>query len=396
MVSRAKWTLALIVGTQLACLPASQRCVSGCAVAQSLDASGSTDAAPVDVDLDSGVSILDAQTPDSGSTALDVGTIDVGYGPSDSGVAVDAGQPAPIVPPPDASWIDAEAVDTASPDAAPSPGDASGEAFGDALFGDAASDASVLDVGAANAASDAGALDEVTDRYPPLLWFDADAPAQVLSNSEQVFGWMNLGTDQNHSLWQDVDTDKPIVISEAVGLRTGLQFTARSASTGQFLFVDMFDVIPNQRFSLFVVVRPTNPTIDATLVGFERAGYDQGMWLTSDRTSAGACVRWAILGSPSDELVSTDGISDGTPHVITVLESGSARTLRIDGAHQMTSNTYAGGVAYDVLTVGRRGAASPQEHFDGQMYEVLVFPRVLSASDVAAVEAHLLVKWALP
>lgn len=87
------------------------------------------------------------------------------------------------------------------------------------------------------------------------------------------------------------------------------------------------------------------------------------------------------------------GTADTNPHVMAAFFNNTSSVGYLDGA-QLVSGT-AGSNSQDGLTIGARGTSGGSP-FQGLIAEVLAYPRQLTATEFAAVQAYLKAKWGTP
>jgi len=150
--------------------------------------------------------------------------------------------------------------------------------------------------------------------------------------------------------------------------------------------------------SIYAVVRSD----DATSLQFVASQVDTGevdviLALVLDGATAGDPVK-AYAESPLGSSAATAGtFASGTTHLVSaVLASDTSRTASIDGTAGTEDTTDIAPGTFDRIAIGANGGATPASFFSGHILAVIAFDKVLSASDLAGLEAWTLAEFGVP
>jgi hypothetical protein len=236
-----------------------------------------------------------------------------------------------------------------------------------------------------------------------VLWLSADR--LEASPGEAVGAWPDRSR-ANHDATQPDPARRPTLTADAVNGRPALTFDGRSEAQGGDVLTVPF--VPRQELTALVVFRRGTQSSDGSLhrplLGsgtLGRYAKQRGVALTVDREPSRNRVRVEIGDSPS----SFDyGVADDAFHVAALVvrrdAEGHHARLNLDGVDlpETTSRVPAG---FDRLTIGggddatRRAGEDNPRFFAGQIAEVVVFDRALSAGELLAVGAFLDEKYGL-
>lgn len=223
------------------------------------------------------------------------------------------------------------------------------------------------------------------------LWLDAADPATLDVDAEgYVATWQDKSGHGRHAAAVAADGSDDRKARATVSLDR--QVVLFESSRRSALLIDDFRPVGN--FTVFSVVHSSH------------SANNQSYWWGGASASEGAAFTLLaggnryVFSTYNRALYSTDGIKSSVAPQLVVLTRGSEPvnntvSFRFDGQAD-TQNTVVGGASNSNFYLGCRGGSWNTEFpLNGFIAEHLHYDRTLTPEEIAAVEQHLLAKWAL-
>ena len=245
------------------------------------------------------------------------------------------------------------------------------------------------------------------------LWLDgSDVDGDFVSGGAFLNGttWVDKSTAQNASAIQTVASALPTVVNTSVNNLTAVQFDGddfmdvASTAFGMLRNVEgatMIGVLRTERESsnqaLRALMVSSGANSAATRAGINMFdGFGNNIGGTGDFGQAGR-----RLDSDGFQRIEGGNIVAGQVHTLTGLFDYQAGgiSLLVDGQQETSIGTFQSpGLTSDTdslnIRVGADAALNmPRGFFDGQISELIVYDRVLSASELADLDAYITEKW---
>jgi hypothetical protein len=231
--------------------------------------------------------------------------------------------------------------------------------------------------------------------------FDATTGGSTPLHNGAVARWMDKSIN-GFAFTQGTANNRPLRITNAIGTRSGLDFDG--SNDVLYAAANVFDT----NVSVFAVLK-----FDTTA---RKAAFDLN-------TGAGNFRHFNLeantVGSANRLGLYASNAAYDTPHVFntntnifcitanassgnSVIENtsyrvnGKAETLTLRAGASATYADYAAAASIGVMIGGYNDAgaqAFPSANMDGRIYEIAVYNRVLSASELALLETYLSLKW---
>jgi hypothetical protein len=209
----------------------------------------------------------------------------------------------------------------------------------------------------------------------PFLWLDAADTTTITASSGSVSQW-NDKSGNGRNVSQSNAANQPTTgVATQNGLNV-LDFNVDLLQSAAFTQA--------QPFTAAVVARSTN-----TGTGNRQAVGNDGTTPTVYENNG----VWRIFAGT--ELISTTARNDAW-HYFSAIFNGSSSNLRLDGTQIASGNAGTNGYSNRRINIGSSlSGGNPSATWLGQIAEVILFSRVLSADEIAEVETYLANKWGL-
>ena len=235
------------------------------------------------------------------------------------------------------------------------------------------------------------------------LWLDGSDIATLFQDSAKttpvtadgdVVGAMADKGDNGNDATQGTTANKPIYKAT---IQNGLSIVRFAVN--DYLEVDALAAIftgIDKPMTIFAALKQTNNTGTQQVFGVARGASSNPLFVLDIATN----VNYRLVRR--DDAVTLKLLTAGTPdtlaHLLYAEFSGTVGTLRIDSAVIGTPNTDfdLGTLTLDKATVGARNSLGALSNYlNGDIYELLVYDSVLSATNRQLVEVYLNTKWAV-
>ena len=172
-------------------------------------------------------------------------------------------------------------------------------------------------------------------------------------------------------------------------LNQALSFNGTNTSVSMNAYTDEATEF-NNSVTLAAWVQTTNTTRTEGIISkYSAAGYGWGYLLRTNASgTAEVLLGWGDVASGPAVATDTTRINDGQwHHVVAVLTMGQGISFYVDGNYSSTTaiNITAGGDNWSYLTVGVNPYTPAATYFTGNIDEVRVYNRALSAAEVSTV-----------
>jgi len=230
------------------------------------------------------------------------------------------------------------------------------------------------------------------------LWLRADTAVTLASG--KVSSWADL-SGNGITFGQASGPLQPTVTTAGMNGRNVLQFTA--ASLTRLCTTGFESRLNTASFTSFVVTRASGN------------GDWQGVLISSELTAAGntrgygiyvsPLSQWSLFtgtNTPSSTVTVGGSIAVGAATLLTAHNSVSSVSVHVNSGLRETkatdywANTRSKTCVGAGVVFGQSGAETASQGFSGQVAEVLYFPRVLTSTERANVEADLKARWGTP
>jgi hypothetical protein len=232
--------------------------------------------------------------------------------------------------------------------------------------------------------ADASVPDGETDG--PVLWLDATIPSSIEVIAGGVSVWRDV-SGNDFSVSQSEASARPAIVEGAVGSNAVVRFDGLS----HVLVGSVLEALEN--YDVFVVWRsPVAPPTDAQTHLLRSGsslevnhGHDQDAFRYAGASQFESLWRPAQFEVPTLDALYVWNLSfDSTARTLTAFTNGVTTTMTMDITGIPISDS-------EPLTIGSRWDLA--RHFTGDIGEVILYPRALTASERAAVQGYLDDKW---
>lgn len=231
-----------------------------------------------------------------------------------------------------------------------------------------------------------------------LLWLDAaDDTTFSYSSGTEVSQWRDKSGNNNHAS-QSTVANQP-TRSTFVNSRKSVNF---QSANGDRLRIPSGIVTPSY-VTAIVAIKPGTQSYNYAVILDQDHSYSGGYsgWVIQRNNNASQWLSWVANGAGNNWL-NPNGISysDNTPQIVTLRKSSSTLTLYSSGtgsADVSISDQSINQLSYFGLNIGywRAGVDiySDFRYFNGEICEILVYNRALSATELKQVHTYLGQKW---
>lgn len=216
------------------------------------------------------------------------------------------------------------------------------------------------------------------------LWLDASDTSTITDSSGSVSAWADKSGNGNNGTAST--TARPATGDATLSGKNGLRFdgVANTLTLPSALYS-----IPNGNNTMFVVSRTTLDTTSGRIVGMSEGG--SGRYWIEDNSTSGR-VGFANR-NVSSGTISVDGVDKLNSNIYTCRRSGTTQGLSINGSTESSNTNALSEDGIDAAFIGSN--AGVNTFFTGDIFEVIIYNRALSDSEVALVNAYLSNKWGI-
>lgn len=218
-----------------------------------------------------------------------------------------------------------------------------------------------------------------------MLWLDANN-SLTLSGSD-VTTWADISGSQNNAT-QSTSLDQPTLVTNAIN---GLPAVAFNGSS-QFLQLPAGFANFTSGCSIFVVTNPTTVSTGARFIDFGNGSASNNVLL--DEPSSSGAALYVYNGSSPTNVTSSSAITLNQFQLLEAVHNGTASatisTNGVFGAQNNSMNSINNtSRANNYIGQGSGGG----NYFQGQIAEILVYNRAVTASEQASIEGYFLGKY---
>jgi hypothetical protein len=219
------------------------------------------------------------------------------------------------------------------------------------------------------------------------LWLDANN--SVTASGGSISTWSDISGQQNNAT-QNTSADQPTLVSDAIN---GLSAVSFNGST-QCLQLPGGSAFSNfsSGASIFVVTEPTSVTSGARFIDLGNGSASDNL-LLDEPTASGAAL-YVYNGSSPSNVTSSSAITTNQFQLLEAVYSGTTTatisTNGVAGAQSASMNTIANTNRANCYVGQGSGGGN---YFKGQIAEILVYNRAVTASEQASIEGYLLSKY---
>ncbi len=226
---------------------------------------------------------------------------------------------------------------------------------------------------------EAGGAAWTPDSISTTAWYDAADASSITASGGSVSQWNDKSGNGNHAT-QSNSSIQPVTGSKSIGGKNVIDF---ETSNNQSLVIPSIDVIGKEVWAVFIMDDYTTTSSQLLLGG----GGNVQIGVNSSTQS----LRLWSAGNPySADTKSTANIPVTTPTLAAWLAHTDTKKFSINGALEVTNNTYQGG-SMNATNIGRGQYAT----MDGAIGEIIVTSSELSTEDRQKIEGYLAHKWGL-
>jgi hypothetical protein len=215
----------------------------------------------------------------------------------------------------------------------------------------------------------------------PTAWLKADAGTSSTTEGSPVMEWLDQ-SGNGYNAGQGNEDYAPLYYPNGINGKPVLRF---NGSTSRLFTVNASTMgLHNSDYEYFVLAKTTSQNVQFLIAGAEVSMYELHL-----NGSSGA------RGIFADGLYSDAGTNgayaDGAPHVFNARATDTYGRVRVDAVDGALASGNGRGSNPSYLILGVRG--DDQYSFNGDIAEVMIYNRVLSASERAIVEEYLKEKY---
>lgn len=228
------------------------------------------------------------------------------------------------------------------------------------------------------------------------LWLDADDSSTITKDvSDNVSAWDDK-SNQSNDFTQSTGSFQPLWVDNSQNNRAGIQFDGLQEYLRRISL--SFNAFQNTNdYIIFVVVNVTKADQNS-IIATDSTGANTGTFLAH---RSGPRLRFVHREPPAtsggDEVFPAAGPpppSSTTYLGRAVRDGGSSMELFVDGSSiGSAGSTESAQTSALNCVIGRLASGLNMRHFGGTMYEILVYNRLLTSTEVNAVENYLNTKW---
>lgn len=222
----------------------------------------------------------------------------------------------------------------------------------------------------------------------PRLWLRAEDLA-----AGAVASWTDASGNGSHAS-QATAARRPQLVAAAINGRAAVRFDGVD---------DRLDLASNVfaaggfPLTVIAVVRTSDDAAHLAGTGSSSAGYLTSYGGALTIVGGRAAVK-ANSASAGLHLQSVSALAGGAARIVAAVASSSSSVIFVDGEPQGSSSTAPSAYAYGKSTVGASDGSSSgasQDPFAGDLAELIVYPRALSAAEREGAEAYLAERYAV-
>lgn len=221
------------------------------------------------------------------------------------------------------------------------------------------------------------------------LWLRSDAGLQYSGST--VTGWLDQSGNGLNAT-QTTSANRPSLVTAAIN---GLPAVGFSGTNQHLVLPSGFANFTNGA-SIFVVTKPTSYTASAHFVYFGTDASGTNSLILQQDLSAGAVALTAFNGASASAVSASGALTSGQYQLLEATDTGGGSpvgTIFTNGTQMASGSLY--GLNNVTRTNNYIGGRGTSYTFAGQIAEIIVFSRALSAIERADVEAYIYGKFGI-
>lgn len=232
-------------------------------------------------------------------------------------------------------------------------------------------------------------LFEVLD-LNPVAYFDASVDGSVILTDGKVSQWTDLSGLGNH-VSQMTPGNRP-----TVSTLNGMNVLSFDAANEEYLITSSWDDVVGPPIEAFVVVKPVGSGGRGPF-SISDADQPKDYFVILAGTTNLVFQQRGTGINPPNSVISQAELSNPNPNTMQLWSGRSASDesifVKINQIESPEGTDRTIIQNLDTLTIGRLTRSGSKVPFDGQIAEVVVFNRILTADERSDLERHLIGKW---
>lgn len=221
------------------------------------------------------------------------------------------------------------------------------------------------------------------------LWLDASDLSTITESGGAVSQWSDKSGNGNHAT-QGTGAAQPLTNANTMNGKNVITFD----STDDWLAANGVATVGEGDRTVFIVAKPTTQVDIGVMTAFQKSP-DAGDTDQSklEITTAGDIQHTTL----TSEILDTRDWTD-TPFVLSTTSAGTVGNARVNGAAADTNPTYTSKAlsSSGFFNIGQElDAASPSNFYGGDIAEILIYNRILSALEIQNINNELLYNWGI-
>ncbi len=217
------------------------------------------------------------------------------------------------------------------------------------------------------------------------LWLKADAGTSTTTDGQPVSKWADQSGNGNNAT-QPTTSNEPTYVASSLNGKPALHFTSTNASY-LILPTDSVLGIQNSDYEIFIVARTDSSAISFLISSGNVENFEMHL-------NGAAGARFIPIGSTYIDEGSSGQYADNNPHIFDAQASSTEGLIRVDGVNGGDTLTNVRCSTNSDLVLGMRLSVLSY-FFTGDISEVIIYNKVLSAADRILVESYLASKYGI-
>jgi hypothetical protein len=226
----------------------------------------------------------------------------------------------------------------------------------------------------------------LVNRSNIALWLKANNG--VTTSGSNVTQWQDMSTNANNAV-QGTGANQPTFVASAANGKPAIAFNGSS----QYLQLGSGFANFNTGASIFIVTKPTAAATNARFIEFGNGATSNNVYL-SEPTSTGVALN-VYSGSTPSSVTASSGVTLNQYQLLEAVHNGAASatlyTTGVQTAQGAINNIT--NVTRTANLIGTNNAATI--FFQGEIAEVIVYSRAVTASERANIESYLYARYGL-
>ena len=226
---------------------------------------------------------------------------------------------------------------------------------------------------------------------PPTIsnlyaWYDSsDSSTITKSGSDRISSWTNKEGTTARDMVQAAGGTQPLWISAGKNSLDTIDFVGAKYMTTS-------SVLPSVSVPITTFVVCKNPASDSTVRHSVTNLLDDGMNVWYKETND----TWRYSASTGGAVEFTDAALLGVWNYVTFISNGTSSNISVNGSLKATTPSSALGTARSMagLCIGTYGI-TPASAWNDQISEVIIYDKLLNATEIGIIESYIATKWAI-